>query len=101
MLAIVIVLVLIDMRVFYIGKKLGTFAKNPAFAMPDSVMFVNQMFSLERWRLVLLHESRICVTGLYPTIALTLVYVVKHERDFCASSTKNVLIYHQWIYLNG
>jgi hypothetical protein len=101
MLAIVIALVLIDMRVFFIGKKLGTFAKTSAFAMPDSVIFVNQMFSFEKWRLVLLHESRICVAGLYPTTALTLVYIVKHERDFCASSTKNVLIYRQWIHLNG
>jgi hypothetical protein len=101
MLAIVIALVLIDMCVFFIGKKLGTFAKTPAFTMPDSVRFVNQMFSLERWRLVLLHESRICVTELYSTTALTLVYIAKHERDFCVSSTKNVLIYRQWIHLNG
>jgi hypothetical protein len=48
MVAIVIALVLIDMHVFYIGKKLGTFAKTPTIAMPDSVMFVHQMFSLER-----------------------------------------------------
>ena len=74
-----IALVLIDMRVFYIGKKLGTFAKTPAIAMPDSVMFVNQMFSLERWRLVLVHESRISVTGLYPTTSLALVYVVRRK----------------------
>ena len=101
MVAIVIALVLIDMRVFYIEKKLGIFGKNPAIVMPDSVMFVNQMFSLERWRLVLVHESRISVTGLYPTTALALVYVIKHERNFCASSRKNVLIYRQWIHLNG
>ncbi len=101
MVTIVIALVLIDMRVFYIEKKLGIFGKNPAIVMPDSVMFVNQMFSLERWRLVLVHESRIYVTGLYPTTALALVYIVKHERDFCASSRKNMLIYHQWIHLNG
>jgi hypothetical protein len=86
---------------FTLEKNWEPLQKIPAIAMPDSVMFVNQMFSLERWRLVIVHESRITVTGLYSTTALALVYVIKHERDFCASSRKNVLIYRQWIHLNG